>query len=393
MERGGGRRPAKAPNVNARVLAILLCTAFASSVPGCTARVIPSAYSSTGAPPSELTNRACRPILYRPKGARMPRRISLHGPGLVFGGGGTDVDGEFVWIHDTLVGSHTRRGGDLVVLRATGDNDYDPYIYRLAPYHSVRTLLLPACSSPKVLAAAAAIVSASSAVFFAGGDQADYVVWKGTPVQAAVQSVYDAGGIVGGTSAGEAILSEYVFDARHDDRFDATSKNAVRNPYERLISFTYDFLRFPDGAGAVADMHFVTRNRFGRTAVFMARQIADGKVAGPHPEVRAIAVDEASGLVVDKRGVATLLLQGKGGSAFLIRGGAARAIDRHGPFVSGRLTVTKLSRQGERFDLIAWCGPEPTYDVTVDGRRPYGEIYSPLDPYRPPAGSRIPKCG
>ncbi|MGB8520582.1 MAG: hypothetical protein WCD38_10525 [Candidatus Tumulicola sp.] len=371
-----------------RVFAIVLSAISALGVPGCSAPVIPNAFRET----SGAAERACRPIFYPPRGAVKPRRIVLRGPGLVFGGGGLDVDGEFVWIHDTVVGSHARRDGDLVILRASGDNDYDRYIYRLAPYNSVRTLLLPDCSSPKVLAAAAAIVSASSAVFFAGGDQADYVVWKGTPIQTAVQGVYDEGGIVGGTSAGEAILSEYVFDALHDNRFDATSKNAVRNPYERLISFTYDFLRFPAAAGAVADMHFVTRNRFGRTAVFMARQIADGKVGGTHPEVRAIAVDEASGLVVDRHGMATLLLQGKGGSAFLIRGGAARAIEPGKPFVSGRMTVTKLSRQGERFDLAAWCGSEPTYDVTVDGRRPYGEIYSPLDPYKPPPNSRIPKC-
>ena len=341
---------------------------------------------------ADRDERACRPVFYPPKGATNPHRIPLRGPGLVFGGGGLDVDGEFVWIHDTVVGSHTRRGGDLVVLRATGNSDYDAYIYRLAPYNSVRTLLLPTCSSAKVLAAAAGIVSRSAAVFFAGGDQADYVIWKGTPIQTAVQRLYDDGGVVGGTSAGEAILSDYVFDALHDDRFDATSKNAVRNPYERLISFTYGFLRFPAAAGTIADMHFVTRNRFGRTAVFMARQIADGKAAGPRPLVRAIALDEASGLVVDKNGVGTLLLQGKGGSAFFIRGGPARTIEPGRPFVSGRLTVTKLSRQGERFNLAAWCGSEPTYDVTVDGRRPYGEIYSPLDPYTAPDGSRIPKC-
>lgn len=365
---------------------VLLLLGF--GLAGCNAHLIPNAFR----PASAEAESACRPIFYPPKGADKPQRIALRGPGLVFGGGGTDVDGEFVWIHDTIVGAHARRGGDLAVLRATGDADYDRYIYRLAPYHSVRTLLLPECSSSKVLAAAASIVRASSAVFFAGGDQADYVAWKGTPIQTAVQHVYDSGGVVGGTSAGEAILSDYVFDARHDDRFDATSKNAIRNPYEHLISFTYDFLHFPAASDAVADMHFVTRNRFGRTAVFMARQIADGKILGRRPEVRAIAVDEASGLVVDRHGVATLLLQGKAGSAFLIRGGPARTIRAGVPFVSGKLTVTKLSRQGERFDLHAWCGSEPTYEVTVDGRRPYGEIYSPLDPYQPPPNSRIPKC-
>ncbi len=269
----------------------------------------------------------CHPIFYRPVGALRPRPIQLHGPGLVLGGGGTDVKGEFVWIHDTVVGSHTKRGGDLVVLRATGNNDYDRYIYRRAPYHSVRTLLLPTCSSPATLRQAAKIVKASSAVFFAGGDQADYVIWKATPIQDAVQQLYDAGGVIGGTSAGEAILSKYVFDAINDDRRDATSRNAVHHPYEKLISFTYDFLHFPALHDSIADMHFVTRDRFGRTAVFMARQIADGKVRRGRPTVLGIGVDERSGIVIDKNGIGTLLLQGPGGSAFLIRGGPAVQID------------------------------------------------------------------
>ncbi len=334
----------------------------------------------------------CKPIFYRPVGAQKPRRSELHGPGLVLGGGGTDVNGEFVWIHDTIVGSHVRRGGDLVVLRATGNNDYDRYIDRLAPYHSVRTLLLPVCSPPETLRKAAAIVQRSSAVFFAGGDQADYVVWKNTPIQFAVQRVYDAGGVVGGTSAGEAILSKFVFDARYDVDRDANTRNSVHHPYERLISFTYNFLHFAPLHDAIADMHFVTRNRFGRTAVFMARQIADGKVRRHPAVVLGIGVDEASGIVIDKHGVGTLLLQGTGGSAFLIRGGPAKQIAGDAPFVSGKLTVTKLERQGEHFDFRSWCGSEPTYDVSVDGRRPLRDFYTPRDPYVPPPHARIPKC-
>jgi cyanophycinase-like exopeptidase len=334
----------------------------------------------------------CKPIFYRPVGAPKPQRIELHGPGLVLGGGGTDVDGEFVWIQDTIVGSHARRGGDLVVLRATGNNDYDRYIYRLAPYHSVRTLLLPVCSSPYTLREAAAIVERSSAIFFAGGDQADYVIWKRTPIEPAVQYVYDEGGVVGGTSAGEAILGKYVFDALHDIGRDANTRNAVHHPFEKLVSFTYDFLNFAPLHDALADMHFVTRNRFGRTAVFMARQIADGRVRRPRQTVLGIGVDEASGIVVDKDGIGTLLLQGKGGSAFLMRGGPAKQIVGGAPFVSGTLTVTKLEHQGDTFDFRTWCGSEPTYDVTVDGRRPLRDFYTPHDPYVPPPHARTPKC-
>ncbi len=335
---------------------------------------------------------ACHPIFYQPLGAATPERIVAQGPGLVLGGGGTDVDAEFVWIHDTIVGSHAKRGGDLVVLRATGNNDYDSYIFGLAPYHSVRTIRLPRCTPPNVLLKAASIVARSTAVFFAGGDQADYVIWKGTPIQSATQRVYDLGGVVGGTSAGEAILGGYVFDAVAEGERDTTTDNAVHDPYEKLISFTYDFLKFPALRDAITDQHFVTRNRFGRTAVFMARQIADGKVERRPAIVLGVAVNEASGVAIDKRGVGTLLLQGRGGSAFMIRGGPAKRIVAKLPFISATLTVTKLSAQGDCFNFRTWCGREPTYHVTVDGTKPDRLMYSPKNPYAPPPGSRVPTC-
>lgn len=337
-------------------------------------------------------SRGCHPKFYSPQGAPRPERAKLRGPGLVLGGGGTDVNAEFVWIHDTIVGDPAKRGGDLVVLRATGNNDYDRYIYRLAPFHSVRTLLIPTCSDSTTIEAAAHVIQRSGAVFFAGGNQADYVVWKNTPIQSAVQGVYARRGVVGGTSAGEAILGKYVFDAVAEGERDTTTDNAVRNPWERIISFTYHFLKFSALADAITDQHFVTRNRFGRTAVFMARQIAEGKVRNQKQLVLGVAVDEASGIVVDKRGIGTLLLQGKGGSAFLIRGGAARQIEQGQPFVSAKLTVTKLSAQGDTFDFNAWCGREATYYVRVDGTQPNRLMYDPRNPYRPPAGSWIPKC-
>jgi len=60
--------------------------------------------------------------------------------------------------------------------------------------------------------------------------------------------------------------------------------------------------------------------------------------------------------VIDRRGIGTLLVQWKGGSAYLIRDGTARRIERGRPFVSATLTVTKLSAQGDRFDFNMWCG-------------------------------------
>ena len=47
------------------------------------------------------------------------------GPGLLLGGGGADVDAAFVFAHDLVVGGPAS-GADVVVLRATGTDAYDP---------------------------------------------------------------------------------------------------------------------------------------------------------------------------------------------------------------------------------------------------------------------------
>jgi cyanophycinase-like exopeptidase len=342
-------------------------------------------------PPTPTATPACQPKFYDPVGAKRTQPIPLHGPGLIMGGGGLDVNAEFVWMHDTLTGSAGARGGDVVVLRATGNNDYDKYIYRLAPFNSVRTVKIPPCSSLETLADAANVINESSALFLAGGNQADYVRWKNTPIQTAIEGVYRRGGVVGGTSAGEESLSQWMFDAVVEgNNKNVVSDNAVENPYERIISFTYDFLEFRPLVDVFADAHFVTRNRFGRLVVFMARQIADGQELGQSPVVHGLGIDEASGIVIDKNGIGTLLLQGRGGSAYFISGGPAKQIVSGFPFISSDLLVTKLARAGQTFDMRAWCGREPTYHVTVDGTSE--PFYHPNPPYVPPGGSPTPTC-
>jgi cyanophycinase len=330
----------------------------------------------------------CAPILYKPVGSLKPGPATPHGPGLILMGGGRDVDAAFVWMHDTIAGSATRRYGDVIVLRASGSNAYDPYIYGLARFNSVRTLLVPNCSPPETIRAAAKIIEAADALFFAGGNQANYVVWKHTAIGDAVRGLYARGGVVGGTSAGEAILGQYVFDAVAEGEEDTTTQNALADPYERLLSFTVDFLAFPPLRNAILDQHFATRSRFGRLAVLMARQIADGNTPGPL--VHGVGVDEGSAVTIDKHGMGTLRLQRKNGSAYLVSGGPALRLERGAPFASGALRVTRLGADGDTFDFVRWCGQAPTYTVTFDARRV--PVASPSDPYAPPPESPIPSC-
>ena len=82
--------------------------------------------------------------------------------GTVLMGGGADVDAAFTWM------INKSGGGDFVVIRATGTNAYNNYIYGLGSANSVETFLINSIT----LANDSAIVQTirkAEAVFFAGG--------------------------------------------------------------------------------------------------------------------------------------------------------------------------------------------------------------------------------
>jgi len=342
------------------------------------------------AAPAASATPACEPVMYPRIGSPTDSVAKAHGPGLILMGGSTDVDAAFRWMRRTIAGSSSGSGGDIVVLRASGTNDYDAYIYGLARFNSVRTVLLPPCAGAADIAKAAALVDRAEGVFFAGGDQADYVLWTKTLLAAAVQRVYDRGGVVGGTSAGLAILGQFAFDAVAGDRtHDVHTPDAVADPYEPAISFTEDLFDFPPLRNTLTDTHFAARNRLGRLAAFMAVLVADHRAAGGR--IKAIGVQERSALVVDPAGVATLMLQGSGGRALLLRGGKARQAVEGKPLVTSPIDAVLLDRAGQRFDLTRWCGDGRRYDIVVDGTRT--PMYVPADPYHAPRTSAPARCG
>ena len=58
-------------------------------------------------------------------------------------GGGTDLDEAFLWLCDRA------DGGDFLILRAHGDDDYNPYVQGLCHLNSVATLILPDRDRPR----------------------------------------------------------------------------------------------------------------------------------------------------------------------------------------------------------------------------------------------------
>ncbi len=306
----------------------------------------------------------------------------LRGPGLLLDGAGASgsPDATLAWMHRRLLGDDASRGGNVVVLRASYDNIDDAHFYKVGTFASVQTVRIPPCASRSELDSVARIVDKADAVYFAGGDQAHYVIWKGSALVDAVKRVYARGGVVGGGSAGLAIQGAVVYDSVAGDRLneETHTADAVLDPFETRISFTTGLFAWPALADAITDTHFVTRDRFGRTVAFLARILHDSLLPGART-VYALGVDEGSAVVVGPDGIATVITQPGSRGAYLVRADTVPHIAPGRP-LRYTVDVSHLARNGERFDLRHKRSPEPWYLVTVDGSRK--PIYS-RNPYDP----------
>jgi cyanophycinase len=266
----------------------------------------------------------------------------LHGPALDLGGGSTDVDEAFQWMFDQVRGcSGCPTTLDVVILRASGANGYNDYLYEMNGVDSVETLVITKRSDANTTEVQTTVENAE-VVFFAGGDQCDYVtLFKGTLVETAVESVYARGGGVGGTSAGCAIQGQFTFDACNGS---IVSADALADPYNRRVSLTTDFFHWENLEGTITDQHFQQRDRMGRTLVFIARLIQD-QVAS---SVLSIAVNERTSVVVDPNGLATVM--GDGPAFFILGDHVPEICQPKTPLTYSNYKIWRVE-VGETFDL------------------------------------------
>lgn len=289
----------------------------------------------------------------------------LRGPALDLGGGGSDVAEGIQRMIDEVRGCGACAVKlDVVVLRASGAGGYNDYIYKMNGVDSVETLVIPSAEDARD-PSVAETVRRAEVVFFAGGDQCNYVrFFKGGEVERAVESVYARGGGVGGTSAGEAIQGEFVYDGCNDG---ATSEQALADPYHPNVTFTYDFFLWRHMRGVITDQHVVARKRLGRTLAFVARQLKDRGAR----RVLAIAVNERTSVVVDRRGLARVV--GEGPAYFILGDHAPEVCERGRPLTYSGYKVWKLM-PGASFDLAR--RPEKGFTlVSVKDGRPTENLY------------------
>ena len=257
-------------------------------------------------------------------------------PGLLLMGGGREIEESFKWF------AKQAGHGHIVILRASGDDELQNWIYRdVGDVASVQTLIfhsrVPA-SDPHVLA----IVDHADGIFIAGGDQANYVrFWKGTPLNELIDAHVRAGKPIGGTSAGLAILGEWGYGAM--DGGSITSPEALHDPAGPAVTLVDQFITLPLLRGTVTDTHFAQRDRLGRLLAFVARLAKNHHSAA----ITGLGVDQDSALLVDANGDARLLSWHPDGHAWIVVPKALRDVEKGGgrkaleAFLKDRVTAGK----------------------------------------------------
>ncbi len=272
-------------------------------------------------------------------------------------GGGDDLDEAFRWLCTKA------NGGDFLVLRARGDDDYNSYINGLCKLNSVATLILPDRASAED-PAVAEIIRKAEVIFISGGDQAHYINdWKGTPVQDAINAHLAAGKPIGGTSAGLAVEGEFVYGALGDkpDDNDLASTDVLPNPYFERVTLVRGFLKTPHLENLLTDSHFAKRDRMGRTLGFLARIMQDGWSKSP----REVAVDEKSAVLVEPDGKGMVVGTGKG--AYFLRPTRKPAVCKKDQPLTFRKVSVYRAPTGAHFDLVRWKGKGGTaYFLSVE---------------------------
>jgi cyanophycinase len=287
--------------------------------------------------------------------------VAPMGPAWIVMGGGPDVDEAFArWI--PLV-----QGGDVVVLRTSGADGYNDYLFdTIGGVDSVETLLV----TTRALADSdyvAERLARAEAVFLAGGDQAEYLAaWKGTRVEDELRLAAGRGAVVGGTSAGAAVLGEFVYSAVAGTVY---SDEALGDPYNAYMTFEREFLDYEVLRGVIVDTHFAARDRMGRLLAFVARPIADGWAES----LVGLGIDEGTALWIDAAGSGTVLGDG---AVYVVRSNGSPAQCEPGlPLEYADLSLAKLTAG----DTVAL--PNGSTGVSASPVSASGGVTVPASPY------------
>ena len=278
-------------------------------------------------------------------------------PGLVLMGGGDDIDECFEWMIERS------GGGDFLVLRTSGTDAYNAYLYDMTTAggvkpDSVATMIVgtrEAAFDPFVLDA----IARAEALWIAGGDQAKHVrCWQGTPVLKAIEAAVARGVPVGGTSSGLDVLGEFLFSSENDTDAmnNLSSQDALGDPFHSQITLVRNFLNLPQLGGIILECHFVQHDRMGRLVTFLGRILENGWTS----DARGIGIQSNTALLVEPDGSARIVAgpDATTPAAYFLRIAKDSSSCRAGEPLVARLVTVDQVRPGESFSLLTWMGSQ-----------------------------------
>ncbi|QSE96329.1 T9SS type A sorting domain-containing protein [Fulvivirga lutea] len=174
--------------------------------------------------------------------------------------------------------------------------------------------------------------------FFKGGDQSNYyLTYQGSEVQNAILDKFNAGGVIAGTSAGMAMISNPFYSAENGTLY---PDQALANVLDSKITLKNDFINLLDDY--IVDTHFVERGRFPRLIAFMANWYeATNELVG------GIGVDDRTAFCIDENNVGTVY-----GTGAVNIFSASSLNQTDGKLNEKDITVTQLLHESS-YDLTA----------------------------------------
>ena len=141
------------------------------------------------------------------------------------------------------------------------------------------------------------ILDGVSAVWFSGGDQAKQTaVLLGTPLHKRMLELYREGCLIGGTSAGAAVMSEFMITGNEK------RAGGEEGSWEVILADNVEHTEgFGFVTGAVIDQHFVTRRRHNRLIAVVLQ----------YPSLVGVGIEESTAVLVRPDGKYEVLGEGQ----------------------------------------------------------------------------------
>jgi cyanophycinase len=186
------------------------------------------------------------------------------------------------------------------------------------------------------------ILDGAGGVWFSGGDQALLTAaLLNTPIHTRMLTLYAEGAVIGGTSAGAAVQSEFMITGNEK------RTGGAEGTWEVILA---DDVEHAEGFGfvrdAVIDQHFVTRRRHNRLIAVVLQ----------HPTLVGVGIEESTAVLVRPDGKYEVLGEGQ---VIVYDARHARTFRSGDGHLGGHGLAMQVLLAGDVYDLAAGRVEEP----------------------------------